>query len=499
MVCRKCGNEEIIDNDNKLICPVCNDLNILPEDIAIKICEKQSDWFNDAFTKIIKDLEKEGLLLLLLKKRETLCTNFIFETASIHLSDILSINILIKRVMSYFEIEGSTIANEENTQSLITLFSKFIQIQSNHLLINEDLGLLIFKEKFNLESITPEMLMRNFNFFCKEDWFIIFDTYEQNLILTDDSAKEYFEKHEKEYDHVRKSQTHTKMDTPEKKIQILYPTFKALRAGLLRNKLFFDIFNPDYLKEKKIHINIFPRLMKQFKFNQENMSINTSKQFDRLLRRKFKDYDKFELYNALVFSKNNQNIFPLFVELYDEIYTSLNFTYFMELFYFSFFYNNLYNQETQRQSLIFEKSTVPKYFKDNGFKVKINIKDKKKNPTLEIDNLALKNNILFVVEIKEWDIKPFFEMKKIHDNMKRDLEGIVDGKKYTTRNDILESKDIPSLIRKIKYVENNIKLLCPKYHKNINEINGLIVTKSYPPINSYKDVEIIGFQEIKNL
>ena len=70
----------------------------------------------------------------------------------------------------------------------------------------------------------------------------------------------------------------------------------------------------------------------------------------------------------------------------------------------------------------------------------------------------------------------------------------MDGKKYTNNN----PKPIPSLIKKIDFVKNNIESLCPDY-KNIKEIRGLIITKSYPPIDSYRDVKMIGFNEIDSL
>ena len=201
----------------------------------------------------------------------------------------------------------------------------------------------------------------------------------------------------------------------------------------------------------------------------------------------------------MVFSKKNQNIFPLYLELDKIVYISLDFTFFMDLFYYSFYYNDLFNQETQRLSDIFEKKIVPETLRKNSFKVDTNITDKLKNPTLEIDSIALNNNLLYVVETKMWGIKKFYEHKKIHEFMKRDLEGIVDGKKYTTKNGELTIKDIPSLKLKIEYVKDNLKSLCPKHHENITEIRGLIITKSHPPINLYENIAIISSNEIKNL
>jgi hypothetical protein len=497
MVCEKCRSKQIIWDDNRLICPQCENLNILSKNSALQICQKRSDWFNRTFDEIINGLEKKLLILHLLLKREKVITQF-FETASINLRELLALNYLIKKGMEYYDIDGKEKVNKNNIEELINHFAEFIEIQSSHSLIKEDFGYLIAKEAFDPDKIGHETLMSNFKFVLNEDWFSVSETYEQNLIMTDEKTKEYLEKHKEEYEAVKNKQN-SKLTTPKEKIRILYPTFLSLRAGLIKNSLFYNIFNPDYLSEKNIHIDIFLRLMKHFERKPGNLNSLPSRTFKRLLRKEFTRNEKTNLYNALVFNEKNQNIFPLYLELDKTVYISLDFTYFMYLFYYSFYYNDLFDQETQRLSGIFEKKIVPETFRKNGFDVVTNITDKPKNPTLEIDSMAFKNNLLYIVETKMWNIKAFYEHKKIHEFMKRDLKGIVDGKKYTTKDSELTPKNIPSLLSKIQYVEDNTESLCPKHHENITETRGLIITKSYPPINLYKNIEIITLDEIKNL
>ena len=265
MVCEKCGCKQIICDDNRLICPQCENLNILSKDLALQICQKQSNWFNHAFEKKINRLEKKPLILWLLLKREQLITQFL-EIASINLSELLSLNLLLKKGMEYYDIDGSEKVNTDNINQLINLYTKFIVIQSNHILIEEDFGHLIDKEAFDLDKISHQTLMSNLKFVLNEDWFSVLETYEQNLIMTDEKTKDYFKKHKEEYE-AAKNYQNSKLTTPEEKIKVFYPTFLSLRAGLIKNSLFFDIFNPDYLKEKNIHIDVFSRLMKNFERN----------------------------------------------------------------------------------------------------------------------------------------------------------------------------------------------------------------------------------------
>ena len=107
MVCEKCRSKQIICDDNRLICPQCENLNILSKNLALQICQKRSDWFNHAFDEIIKGLEKKPLILQLLLKRENGITQF-FEIPSINLRELLALNYLIKKVIHYEESISNT-------------------------------------------------------------------------------------------------------------------------------------------------------------------------------------------------------------------------------------------------------------------------------------------------------------------------------------------------------------------------------------------------------
>lgn len=250
------------------------------------------------------------------------------------------------------------------------------------------------------------------------------------------------------------------------------------------------------------------------------LTITSIEDFKLFLASEFEKLDQERLYLDLVFSSNNQSIFPLFIELediefdgnkqslkYDNcIFISMSLINLITIFYYSFYYKALFDKETQLLSDNFEKIKVPSCFYNNGFNVRRNIK-KHKN-SLEIDTIAWNNDILFVVETKIWDVNLLFELRRVHGYRERDLKGIVDGIKYTKQ----EPKNIPSLITKIDYVKQNIQKILSEYHSidefpdyetvdynNIKEIKGLIVTRSYPPIKLYKDVIIIGFNEIQDL
>jgi len=227
------------------------------------------------------------------------------------------------------------------------------------------------------------------------------------------------------------------------------------------------------------------------------MNMVPRKDFKKLLKKEFRTHDKNLLYDSLVFSQSNKEIFPIFFETNGKILISISHTKLLSILYLSIFYKNLFDKERRRISDIFEKDDVPAELEKNSFKTKKNITDKKKS-SLEIDTLTWRSHSLYVVETKIWDIRPFFEYKNVHQYQERDLKGIVDGFKYTTKDGKLEKKKIPSLKSKIEFIKNNLARFCPE-HEEIKEVKGLVITKRYPPIKKYKGVKFISFSEIKKL
>ena len=97
-----------------------------------------------------------------------------------------------------------------------------------------------------------------------------------------------------------------------------------------------------------------------------------------------------------------------------------------------------------------------------------------------------------------WDLKPFFEHRRIHNYRERDLKGVVDGKKYSTIDGQERIKDIPSLLDKINHVKTNLPEICEE-HKSIKEFVGIVITKSHPTIKDYKEVRFLSFGNLKTL
>lgn len=526
MVCKECNHKEILCYPNDSIsffCPKCSKLDILSKNQAIELLNKQTQIFSKKFQEILFSYDKKKLLLFLFGYQEEISGKFIKEVPYFKLNELLSINLLIKKVMESYNQAGMKIANEDNIKELISIFTALISIEERRSLIKENFGYFIAKEKLDLEAIEYPKIFSNFEFVYDEDWIVVIESFDQSLIMTEISGKKYLEKHASDYEIIKNSipKNDNKIPLfsrkPEEIIHVLYQIMQTFRVGLTKNILFAETFNFEYLQDKKVIIELFHKLIKHFQFEFGNLTITSIEDFKLFLASEFEKVDQERLYLDLVFSYNNQSIFPLFIELEDIefvvnkqslkfdkcIFISISLINFITIFYYSFYYKDLFNKETQRLSDNFEKIKVPSCFYNSGFNVRRNIKK-----SLEIDTIAWNNDILFVVETKIWDVKSFFEHRRVHGQRERDLKGIVDGIKYTNQ----KQKNIPSLITKIDYIKQNINKILSEYHSidefpdyetidhnKIKEIKGLIVTRSYPPIKSYKDVIMIGFNEIQNL
>ncbi len=194
----------------------------------------------------------------------------------------------------------------------------------------------------------------------------------------------------------------------------------------------------------------------------------------------------------LIFSERSPTCFPLFVALGDTIHISHRTSFLIYIFLHAVLHRDLFMEETVRRSREFEKHEVRKEFERLGWHYYPNLKDKRKSPSLEIDGLAATyERKMLVVECKGWTIRPFYEHKATQDYLIRDLEGIVDGKKYTSGN----PERIPSLIHKLEFVRRNMSLwgFDPK---DYGTVDGMIVMRGYPPIDEYKGFRILSISEL---
>ena len=468
----------------------------MPKDEALKVVRKQVELLDKVFKQELRKFKKVRLIAWLTKEREELALRFL-KLPSLEIDKFWSVNALIKKVMEDLDVEGEDEANEKNTSKLIEGYTGYLKYSENYYLIDEGFRRCHQEKNIELDEISEKDLLRNYKFYYDEDYLPILESFGSNLIFDKRAAKEYFDKHKKEYEFILKNGQDPEYRTPSEIIHGCYPIFQTFFSALRRNKSHSDLFDLEYLKKQGISPKFILSLLKEFPQQPGLLTFTEEKDFKTLIRNKFKNVDKEVAYNSLVFKKENQEVFPFFIELEGKLLISFSFVGLMCIFYYPFYYKDLYDKETQKLSDVFEKNTVPEELKRLGYKVISNYEDKKKS-SIEIDHIAWKNDKLIVIETKIWDIRPFFEHRRIHEQRERDLKGIVDGKEFTTKKGIRTTKKIPSLIYKIEHVGKNIRDICPDF-ENIKTISGVVITNFHPILKEYKGIKFIGFSRINEI
>lgn len=498
--CERCGSKKIM-KEKEPICPECNGLNVLPKDKALNIYKLLYDWFNSQLTIMIEALDKTELIFWLLEERVILASYFLHKYPSFNFNRLFALNDLLKKVFKAYNVRGNEKADYEKSMQLIDQYSSFINyVTTRRYLIEEEFAYCVLKKPIDLQNVKqsqlfPNDLISSLSYYLDIDWINVHKSFELNMILSDEATEKYLDEHKKEYDKINNSPRETIVRTPEQMIHNLYPTFKSLRDGLTMTAQFADLFDIRYLKEKKIPLEVFSTIADCPLTQLDILNYTSKTEFLRFIEEKFESLGTEDIYNSLVFSEKNQGIFPFLVEIKGNVFISPNFMHLMKLYYTPIYYDELFEIETRKRSNLFEKEEVPNKLKENGFKVRLNITRKSK---LQIDSIARKENKVYVIETKQWDIGILFIRNKTHLQRERDLKGIVNGFKYRTKDGIIFVEKKPSLLMKIDYVKQNLKNLCPD-HEKITSVEGLIITRSYPPITEYKGVKIVSVEEVGNL
>ncbi len=503
MVCDNCKKKQFFNKEG-LVCFNCNKTRLLSYEDSLKLVELLIGTADLFFKEELKKFEKDNLLMFLLDYRDKLIYKMFFEVYCVEQEKFLAVNLLIKRVMQSTDFINKEKAEKERVSKLIEAFTFWTSTKSWYYHIKDKFAIFSYEKSLDFKNINPHMLFTNPHLFsevCKnykihhaEEFEYIFDTFYLNQNLSKAEAEKYLNEHNEEYKKIEKeSENKEKVHyTTEQYIEKFYDFIIAIYSILLRNQVYVDMFNLEYLEKTSIKPENIIKLRNKFSHREDILCAAKIEDFDRMISQL--GYNKDEYYNNLVFSEENQSIFPFFVKVRTTIINSFWCNYFMAMFSNMFLEKETFLKIHDRRSKKFEKEDCKKEFRNLGYRCWIDQKDTEKKTNLQIDLLAWKENQLFVAEIKIWGIKEYFEQKKVHEQRERDLKGVVDGIEYTKE----EPTKRPSLLNKVEYVKQNLNKWGLEKVKDLN-IRGLVITKSVPPKKDYKGVKFISVTQIKEL
>ncbi len=501
MPCPSCGTKLLLLNPPnwEKRCPRCDKILVVDYELALKISNDRISNLYDLFLSYLKQFKKIRLIGHIVWQREKFARDYFDNYLPFDMSRFVAYNFLIKRLMIE-NFDGYMDADEQNTADIIKSFSEYIGHYTEDIYLKEDFGELVADGSFDPQTLTIQDKLSKFRVIYTEDFLPLSRTFANNQIYSDEEGKkkgkEYRQEWEKIKEKVEREQKKVTW-TPRQLIRHVYPFLNTLHCGLIKNALYaetFDLSNYEGIVEEPAQIM---NVANGFMMVKDYATVAPLHEFRAGLRHVFKG-KALASEQILLFSKNNAATFPLFVLLEDSVFISHRTAFIIYLLLHPILFKNYFNDETARISKELETKKAKEEFEKAGFRYVPIVTDRPKKPSLEIDGLAGKNGILHVVEVKEWGLTTFYEHKNKHLQLERDLKGIVDGIKYTTKDRKLQQKKIPSLPDKMEYARKNME----KHGFNPSEftsVKGVIVIEDFPPIGDYKGIKIIGLDDVRSL
>lgn len=475
-------------------CPNCDRIKIVDRPLAIEISKSRLDYLDGLFVAALKTFDKNNLLARIILEREKFSRSFIDQYQVFNLRLFVTYSILIKRIT----VEGtssSVVANQQNLKQLIEYFSKYIEMLTDHSYLKDRFAELQAKSNFNPEKLSIPEKLSNFSIIFNEDFIPLSQTFANNQLYNDEEARRKLEEYSKEKKEVKLKSPPTDIETF---ISRNYEVLTAFYCGLLKSEIpakgVFDFSNYqklDITPEKVMGFaNVFssPR--------SKNPVIVQGGMFRVWLDRIF-DSNLIEMEKAFVFSEENQNTFPLFVELNDQVIVPYATAFLVSRLLYPILHKELFKRETEKRSRQLEMVRTVEAFGKAGYQYYRNLTDKKQ-PSMEIDGIATRNREMWIVEVKGWGIGTYFEHRKGQDWLVRDLKGIVDGLKYSTIDGIRRRQRKVGLLEKVEFAKASMSIWGFN-QDDYDAVNGVIIIRDYSPISEYKGIKIRSVNQVDSL
>jgi len=496
MPCKLCGRKLVFIQGwpGTSKCPNCDSIRIVNRPLAIEISKSRLDYLDGLFIDAVRKFNKNNLIAHLIWEREKFSRSFIRQYQVFNISVFLSYSILIKRIMGESSFSGTIAANQKNTGELVEHFSKYIQFLTDHSHLQDGFAELKAKSDFRLETLSMSEKLSNFSIIVNEDIIPIYQTFANNQIYNETEAQRKYEEYSKDLEAVERKPL--ALD-PETYISRNYEVLNLFYCGMLRDEIWGkDVFDFANYQRARITPDQVTAVANIFQMPEKSPAIVDSGMFRVWLDRIF-DNNLIEIERLFVFCEENQSTFPLFVELEDRVLVPHATAYLVSRLLYPIVHKELFDAETERRSKELEMVRVVEAFSEAGYRYHSNLTDKKQ-PSMQIDGIAMRNRELWVVEVKGWRTRRYFEHRKIQDWLARDLRGIIDGWKYSTIGGTQRREKKVSFLEKLDFVKRNMSIWGFR-REDYDAVNGVIIIRDYPPMSEYEGVKIRSVNEVGSL
>jgi hypothetical protein len=494
--CEVCGSTLIYYPD-RFQCPKCQGFSILEGEEAVRLYGQQVDLARKGWHNFLSEFNRDSLMLDSARKLESYCRNILFSKYSaINLDSLFILAYIVQQASKYCNNRKGKIIDDLDLDKIITTAYKILKIENAYTRLKAGYSTILFKESLTEEKQDTNQ-MSKFEIVENERYNLMRLTFANHDIFPEELAEQKVSAIVKT---IGNEERKYRDFTAKEFISACYDLIVVLYAGLLRSEFYSEVFDlrayNDILEDPAQLMKLvwnFPIKDNDLTYCPLDLFITRAQTVLRLDKKKVRKY--------LLFSRNN-NIFPLFLVVRlnkkDMVTISHRFAYFVYVILHASVTKSLFDAETERRSLQFEREIVRKEFEKYGYSYTKKPPIKTKTGYLEIDGIATKNGICYVIECKNWRFPAFIEEEREAQETIRKLKGVIEGKKYRRKKGVLVEEKMRSLIEKVNFVKYNMGQFNLDRDK-FKEIKGIIVTEDPLPITKYADILIISLNQIATL
>ena len=455
--------------------------------------KKRVEYANRLWDKQIVQFDKQYILENTARNRDKKSSDL----ANLDILDIGAIirqTMLLKRIIKIKDGVSKPLTGSSQYDVISDWNDRIFGVEEDHTMIESGLATMLYSGKLDARQ-TPGLWLFTDLYVCpNEQYGNLAKHYDTNYnLMSSHQAHEKARKWKDEIEQIRNNLPKPHPFTAQEFVSTNYDHICTIYLALSRNKMFYQAFDLESYKEIMNEPSDVMRLVNSFERKPNQISYCTKTEFLVQAKQVFKEPKIKRLEAVLILSETNQNAFPLFVgfqkngtdcvliphEFAKLVYTQLH----------AVLAKSLFDKKTAKRGRRLEKK-IQKRFEEAGFRYFPNVKDKQKNPTLEIDGIAVKGNHCFIVESKVKGITKLMEEQHTVSGIITDLKGIVDG--FETSQNRSKLNRMPSLLKKIEFARKYVSSTYIKTTNNLKLI-GMIVTTTYPWISEYKGVRIITY------
>ena len=486
MPCQQC-QKPMIEIEDEYVCPYCNHYTMLDSVSALEVVKRRIYYMEKAWKDHASCVDKHALLERSVVEQEKTCMKF-------HQEGILDVNSLIAHALLLKKLTktrvGNAVQGSSRNDELLVTVKMLLSFEDQRNLIQSCLGKMLYFTQRSPNTLSLESLLKDFYLCPDERYQDQASTYEGYNLYPESAVAEKKKELIPTIEELREKPPSRYIPPPNDVVDIFYGIIRGLYYVISRNEIIYSMF--DFCRYKEIMDD--PNMLREFAYGfpsgEEGIVMCTTAEFITRARMIFGNHSTRKLRTILLLNEKNPDPPPLFIEVQKNgssyVLMSLEFINIIYYVLHAEITKQLLNDESSRRGTDFEYQVEQK-FRDAGFIYCPRVRDRKK-ATLEIDGIATKGNLCFVVEVKSIGITKLMEQRQTRFNRINTLKGIVDGQRPTSDG----IKKIPSLPYKIHYAKQYTSSFeCPP-----TRFGGLIVTKLSPEITEYKGVRIFSINKL---